>query len=72
MMPRRGKRTRGRRAVANRGMQSLTHQIAMRSATAAMRLAGVFPASTGKTRRRRKETIPNQNPKRLALRPASF
>jgi hypothetical protein len=68
MIPSTGKRTRGKRAVAKRGMASLTHQTAMRRATAARWLAGAFPGSTGNTMRRKKEAAPSQRP---TLRPFS-
>jgi hypothetical protein len=71
-IPRKGKSTSGSRAVAKRGMQSLTHQMAMREATAAIRLAGPLSGSTGKTRRAAKTRMPNQNPIRFAVPPVRF
>jgi hypothetical protein len=58
--------------VANRGIASLTHQIAISNATAARRLAGALEGSTGTTRRRRKERNPSQRPTVFAVPPPSL
>ena len=42
-IPKRGKSTRGRSAVAKSGIASVIHQVAMRRATAAMRVTAGFP-----------------------------
>ena len=67
MMPSSGNSTSGISAVANRGMASVIHQIAMSAATAASRLAGTLVGSMGNTSSSTNAAIPSQNPAARAL-----
>ena len=62
MMPSTGYITNGSSAVADRGMASVIHQVAISTATAAMRVTSGLEGSRSRNRVTQNRTGPNRRP----------